>query len=65
MDIKTESANDKAELTPVPQENLTAEKPAGFVQATKDFLGNALNTVKGKDLGALVEDFSSEMTLVV
>ena len=65
MDIKTESANDKAELTPVPQENLTAEKPAGFVQATKDFFGNALNTVKGKDLGALVEDFSSEMTLVV
>ena len=47
------------------QENpLPAEKPAGFMQATKDFFGNALSTVKGKDLSTLVEDFSSEMTLV-
>ena len=45
-------------------EALPAEKPAGIVQATKDFFGNALNTVKGKDLSTLVEDFSSEMTLV-
>ena len=43
---------------------LPAEKPAGFVQATKDFFGNALSTVKGKDLSTLVEVFSAEMTLV-
>ncbi len=53
-----------AELVPSPAGSLPAEKPAGFVQATKDFFGNALNTVKGKDLSTLVEDFSSEMTLV-
>ena len=45
-------------------EALPAEKPGGIVQATKDFFGNALSTVKGKDLSTLVEDFSSEMTLV-
>ena len=53
-----------AELVPSPAGSLPAEKPAGFVQATKDFFGNALSTVKGKDLSTLVEDFSSEMTLV-
>ena len=46
------------------EQSLTAEKPGGLVQATKDFFGNALSTVKGKDLSAIVEDFSSEMTLV-
>ena len=45
-------------------ESLSAEKQPGLVQATKDFFGNALSTVKGKDLAAMVEDFSSEMTLV-
>ena len=50
------------ERLPAAQEEL-AEKP-GFMQATKDFFGNALSTVKGKDLSVLVEDFSSEMTLV-
>lgn len=48
------------------KENLPAapeEKP-NIVKATKDFFGNALSTVKGKDLTALVEEFSSEMTLV-
>ena len=53
-----------AELVPSSAGSLPAEKPAGFVQATKDFFGNALSTVKGKDLSTLVEDFSSEMTLV-
>ena len=38
------------------QENpLPAEKPAGFMQATKDFFGNALSTVKGKDLSTLTK----------
>ena len=48
------------------KENLPAapEEKVGLVQATKDFFGNALSTVKGKDLTSLVEEFSSEMTLV-
>ena len=48
------------------KDNLPAapgEKP-GIVKATKDFFGNALSTVKGKDLTTMVEEFSSEMTIV-
>ena len=61
----TDKAQKAEQPLPSPQEeNLPAEKPANFVQATKDFFGNALSTVKGKDLSVLVEDFSSEMTLV-
>ena len=56
--------NQEQQMVPSPAEALPAEKPVGFVQATKDFFGNALNTVKGKDLSTLVEEFSSEMTLV-
>ena len=56
--------NQEQQMVPSPAEALPAEKPASFVQATKDFFGNALNTVKGKDLSTLVEEFSSEMTLV-
>ena len=40
------------------------EEKTNLVKATKDFFGNALSTVKGKDLTTLVEEFSSEMTLV-
>ena len=50
--------SNKDHLPAVPE-----EKP-NLVKATKDFFGNALSTVKGKDLTALVEEFSSEMTLV-
>ena len=48
------------------QENLPvpAEEKPSLVKATRDFFGNALSTVKGKDLSALVEEFSSEMTVV-
>ena len=53
-------------MTQNDHENLPAapEEKGGIVKATKDFFGNALSTVKGKDLAALVEEFSSEMTLV-
>ncbi len=53
-------------MDPATKDNLPAapgEKP-NLVKATKDFFGNALSTVKGKDLTSLVEEFSSEMTLV-
>lgn len=52
------------QLSAEQNEVVPAEKQPGIVQATKDFFGNALSTVKGKDLSAMVEDFSSEMTLV-
>ena len=58
-----EQRNDDKQLAEV-SAPLPAEKQPGLVQATKDFFGNALSTVKGKDLAAMVEDFSSEMTLV-
>ena len=51
--------NEQEKNLPVPAE----EKP-GLVKATRDFFGNALSTVKGKDLSAMVEEFSSEMTVV-
>ena len=64
-DRNTEKASRAEQNLPSERnEALPAEKPAGIVQATKDFFGNALSTVKGKDLSTLVEDFSSEMTLV-
>ena len=44
-ELKTEKSLVKSEAQAV-----SAEKPAGFVQATRDFFGNALSTVKGKDL---------------
>ena len=56
--------NNEKNLIAPEDKSVSAEKPGGFVQATKDFFGNALSTVKGKDLNVLVEDFSSEMTLV-
>ena len=64
-DRNTEKASKAEQNLPSERtEALPVEKPAGIVQATKDFFGNALSTVKGKDLSTLVEDFSSEMTLV-
>ena len=62
-----ERNTEKKTDAPLPAEReelVPAEKQPGIVQATKDFFGNALSTVKGKDLSAMVEDFSSEMTLV-
>ena len=42
-----------------------AEEPKKtVVQSAKQFMSGVLNPLKGKDLGQLVEDFTSEMTLV-
>ena len=35
-----------------------------LVQSAKDFMSGVLSPLKGKDVGQLVEDFTSEMTLV-
>lgn len=40
------------------------EKKAGLVQKSMDFLGNAVNSLKGRDLHQLIEEFTAEMTLV-
>ena len=39
--------------------------PKNLVQQAKDFMNGVLSPLKGKDVGQLVEDFTSEMTLVV
>lgn len=39
--------------------------PKTIVQSAKDFMNGVLSPLKGKDMGQLVEDFTSEMTLVV
>ena len=42
-----------------------AEEPKkNMMQSAKDFMTGVFNPLKGKDLGQLVEDFTSEMTLV-
>lgn len=42
----------------------TEETKKNVVQSAKDFMTGVFNPLKGKDLGQLVEDFTSEMTLV-
>jgi len=38
--------------------------PKTIVQSAKDFMNGVLSPLKGKDMGQMVEDFTSEMTLV-
>lgn len=46
--------------------SLTTESasPKTIVQSAKDFVSGVLSPLKGKDMGQMVEDFTSEMTLV-
>ena len=49
-------------------ETLPAEaehKKPGLVRGAKDFIENTFATLKGKDMNQAVEEFTSEMTLVV
>lgn len=41
-----------------------AQPKKDIVQSAKDFMTGVFNPLKGKDLGQMVEDFTSEMTLV-
>ena len=42
----------------------TEETKKNVMQTAKDFMTGVFNPLKGKDLSQLVEDFTSEMTLV-
>jgi Flp pilus assembly protein TadB len=42
----------------------TPEKKAGLIQRSKDLLDTAVGGLKGKDMNLLVDEFTSEMTLV-
>ena len=42
----------------------TEETKKNMMQSAKDFMIGVFNPLKGKDLSQLVEDFTSEMTLV-
>ena len=49
------------------QKDITILDPApkqGLVQSAKEFFGNAFGQNKSQDLSALVEEYTSEMTLV-
>lgn len=39
-------------------------QPKTIVQSAKDFMNGVLSPLKGKDMGQMVETFTSEMTLV-
>ena len=41
-----------------------AAAPKGVIQSAKDFVNGVLSPLKGKDVGQMVEDFTSEMTMV-
>jgi len=41
-----------------------AEKIQQFIRKPKEFLGGAIHALKGPDVESLVEDFTSEMTVV-
>ena len=49
---------DETDLIPEPN----ASK--NIVQSAKDFMNGVLSPLKGKDMGQMVEEFTSEMTLV-
>ena len=53
------SKDEEMELIPE-----TEESKKNVMQSAKDFMNGVLHPLKGKDLGQLVEDFTSEMTLV-
>ncbi len=41
-----------------------AAAPKGVIQSAKDFVNGVLSPLKGKDVGQMVEEFTSEMTMV-
>ena len=41
-----------------------ASAPKGVIQSAKDFVNGVLSPLKGKDVGQMVEEFTSEMTMV-
>jgi len=40
-------------------------KKVGLMRGARDFIENTFNSLKGKDLGQAVEEFTGEMTLVI
>ncbi len=48
---------DEVDITPP----IAEKKQNGFIQSAK----NAINTIKGKDLETKIEEFSSEITMVI
>lgn len=53
----------QAEIMPAAPEE-PAKKP-GLMRGARDFIENTFNSLKGKDLGQAVEEFTSDMTLVI
>lgn len=53
----------QAEIMPAAPEE-PAKKP-GLMRGARDFIENTFNSLKGKDLSQAVEEFTSDMTLVI
>lgn len=53
----------QAEIMPAAPEE-PAKKP-GLMRGARDFIENTFNSLKGKDLGQAVEEFTGDMTLVI
>lgn len=61
---------EQKQLTTVETENMLAAsedaaKKPGLMRGARDFIENTFNSLKGKDLTQAVDEFTSEMTLVI
>lgn len=52
------------EIIPAQPQEVRAQGRGGLIKSVGDFFGNAFGGGKNQDLGTLMEDFTSEMTLV-
>lgn len=62
MEEKNLSVPEMEIMPAAPEE--PAKKP-GLMRGARDFIENTFNSLKGKDLGQAVEEFTSDMTLVI
>ena len=61
---------EQKQLTAIQSENTLAApedsgKKPGLMRGARDFIENTFNSLKGKDLNQAVDEFTSEMTLVI
>ena len=65
MDVQQEKAPEARQEITVQDSGREAAPPKGsIVRSAKEFFGNAFGNAKNQDIAALVEEFTSEMTIV-
>ncbi len=60
----SQSEERKLDLTPVQPQEVRPQGKSSLIKSVGDFFGSAFGGGKNQDLGALMEEFTSEMTLV-